>query len=45
MNLATEDRVRFEADLHRAVEMQQFELHYQPKVRWPRPGGFTASKR
>jgi diguanylate cyclase len=32
MNLATEDRVRYEADLHRAVKMQQFELHYQPKV-------------
>ena len=32
MNVATEDRVRYEADLHRAVDMQQFELHYQPKV-------------
>jgi EAL domain-containing protein (putative c-di-GMP-specific phosphodiesterase class I) len=31
MNLATEDRVRFEADLHRALKLQQFELHYQPK--------------
>jgi diguanylate cyclase (GGDEF)-like protein len=31
MNLATEDRVRFEADLHRALQLQQFELHYQPK--------------
>jgi diguanylate cyclase (GGDEF)-like protein len=31
MNLATEDRVRFEADLHRALKQQQFELHYQPK--------------
>jgi diguanylate cyclase (GGDEF)-like protein len=31
MNLVTEDRVRFEADLHRALEQQQFELHYQPK--------------
>ena len=32
MNLATEDRVRYEAALHRAVDLQQFELHYQPKV-------------
>jgi diguanylate cyclase (GGDEF)-like protein len=32
MNLVTEDRVRFEADLHRALKLQQFELHYQPKV-------------
>jgi diguanylate cyclase len=32
MNLASEDRVRFEADLHRALKLQQFELHYQPKV-------------
>ncbi len=31
MNLATEERVRFEADLHRALKLQQFELHYQPK--------------
>jgi diguanylate cyclase (GGDEF)-like protein len=31
MNLATEDRVRFEADLHRALKLEQFELHYQPK--------------
>jgi diguanylate cyclase (GGDEF)-like protein len=31
MNLATEDRVRFEADLHRALKLQQFELQYQPK--------------
>jgi diguanylate cyclase (GGDEF)-like protein len=31
MNLATEDRVRFEGDLHRALKQQQFELHYQPK--------------
>jgi len=32
MNLATENRVRYEADLHRALVLQQFELHYQPKV-------------
>jgi diguanylate cyclase (GGDEF)-like protein len=31
MNLATEERVRFEGDLHRALKQQQFELHYQPK--------------
>jgi diguanylate cyclase (GGDEF)-like protein len=35
MNLATEDRVRFEADLHRALNLGQFELHYQPKVSAP----------
>jgi len=32
MNAATENRVRYEADLHRALSLQQFELHYQPKV-------------
>jgi diguanylate cyclase len=31
MNLATEDRFRFEGDLHRALKLQQFELRYQPK--------------
>jgi diguanylate cyclase (GGDEF)-like protein len=31
MNLATEERVRFEGDLHRALKLQQFELNYQPK--------------
>jgi diguanylate cyclase (GGDEF)-like protein len=31
MSLASEERVKYEADLHRALEMQQFELHYQPK--------------
>jgi diguanylate cyclase (GGDEF)-like protein len=31
MSLATEERVRFEGDLHRALKLQQFELHYQPK--------------
>ena len=35
MNLATEERVRFEADLHRALKLQQFELHYQPKFSAP----------
>ncbi len=32
MSLATEDRVRYEADLHRALNLGQFELHYQPKI-------------
>ena len=32
MNLATDNRVRYEADLHRALGLQQFELHYQPKI-------------
>ncbi len=31
MSRATEDRMRFEGDLHRALKQQQFELHYQPK--------------
>jgi EAL domain-containing protein (putative c-di-GMP-specific phosphodiesterase class I) len=35
MNLGTEERVRFEADLHRALNLGQFELHYQPKVSAP----------
>jgi len=35
MNLATEGRVKFEADLHRALTLEQFELHYQPKVSAP----------
>lgn len=35
MNLASEDRVRYEADLHHALDLQQFELHYQPKVTVP----------
>jgi diguanylate cyclase (GGDEF)-like protein len=33
MSLASEDRVRFEGDLHRALKQQQFELHYQPKFK------------
>jgi diguanylate cyclase (GGDEF)-like protein len=32
MNPATHDRVRFESDLHDALRLGQFELHYQPKV-------------
>ncbi len=35
MTLVTEDRVRYEADLHRALQLEQFELHYQPKVSGP----------
>jgi diguanylate cyclase (GGDEF)-like protein len=31
MKLASEDRVKLEADLHRALRKQQFALHYQPK--------------
>ena len=33
MSQASEDRVRFEGDLHRALKQQQFELHYQPKFK------------
>ena len=33
MSLASEERVRFEGDLHRALKQQQFELHYQPKFK------------
>jgi diguanylate cyclase (GGDEF)-like protein len=32
MNLVTESRIKFEGDLHHALKLQQFELHYQPKV-------------
>ncbi len=32
MSFASEERVRFEGDLHRALKDQQFELHYQPKL-------------
>jgi len=35
MSQATEDRVRFEGDLHRALKQQQFELYYQPKFHGP----------
>ncbi|MYL75860.1 bifunctional diguanylate cyclase/phosphodiesterase, partial [Halomonas sp. 22501_18_FS] len=30
-NPATTERLRLEADIHRAVENQEFELHYQPQ--------------
>jgi diguanylate cyclase len=33
MSFASEDRVRFEGDLHRALKQLQFELHYQPKFK------------
>lgn len=33
MSSASEERVRFEGDLHRALRQQQFELHYQPKFK------------
>ncbi len=33
MSQPSEERVRFEGDLHRALKQQQFELHYQPKFR------------
>jgi predicted signal transduction protein with EAL and GGDEF domain len=32
MDAGTEDRVQFESDLHSAVALNQFQLHYQPKV-------------
>jgi diguanylate cyclase (GGDEF)-like protein len=32
MHAGTEDRVQMESELHQAVELKQFELHYQPKV-------------
>ena len=32
MDTGTQDRVKLEADLHQALELGQFELHYQPKV-------------
>jgi diguanylate cyclase len=32
MNRPTDDRIRLEADLHQALNLRQFELHYQPKV-------------
>jgi diguanylate cyclase (GGDEF)-like protein len=33
MSHASEEHVRFEGDLHRALKQQQFELHYQPKFK------------
>jgi diguanylate cyclase (GGDEF)-like protein len=32
MNTRTQDRVKLEGELHQALELQQLELHYQPKV-------------
>src|SRR5919108_462016 len=32
MNSATQERVKLESDLHQALALKQFELHYQPKV-------------
>jgi diguanylate cyclase (GGDEF)-like protein len=32
MDTSTQDHVKLEADLHQALELGQFELHYQPKV-------------
>ncbi len=32
MNRGVENRVQLESDLHAAVALRQFELHYQPKV-------------
>jgi diguanylate cyclase len=32
MNSATQERVKLESDLHQALSLKQFELHYQPKL-------------
>jgi len=32
MNSVTQDKVKLESDLHEALALRQFELHYQPKV-------------
>ena len=32
MNEVTQDRLRLESDLHQALALGQFEVHYQPKV-------------
>ena len=32
MNSATQERVKLESELHQALSLKQFELHYQPKV-------------
>jgi diguanylate cyclase len=32
MNTMTQERVKFESELHAALQQRQFELHYQPKV-------------
>lgn len=32
MSAATQERARLESDLHQALQLGQFELHYQPKI-------------
>jgi len=32
MNAVTQEKVKLESDLHEALALKQFELHYQPKV-------------
>src|SRR4029077_18780470 len=32
MSTMTQDRVKFESELHEALRNREFELHYQPKV-------------
>jgi len=32
MNAATQEKVRLEGDMHIALEQNQFQLHYQPKI-------------
>src|SRR6202035_4307012 len=32
MNSVTQDKVKLESDLHAALALRQFELHYQPKL-------------
>ena len=32
MNAVTQEKVKLESDLHEALTLKQFELHYQPKV-------------
>jgi len=32
MNAATQERAGLESDLHEALKLKQFELHYQPKI-------------
>ena len=44
MNLATEERIRFEGDLHRALKLQQFSCAISPNTT-PPPRKFTAWKR
>jgi diguanylate cyclase len=35
MNAVTQEKVKLESDLHQALALGQFELHYQPKVDLP----------